>query len=108
MLKEEFDQRGITMETLQDVFPLHQAHPPPAAPAPAQVPLSPPVPSTPQMHDSLVSSGLGRAQVVVNLPHSLEAVAISSDDNPIEKYEDHLPAEDDSEEDKEIDDVVRE
>jgi len=35
MLQEEFEQRGITMETLQHVFPLHQAHPPPAPPTPA-------------------------------------------------------------------------
>ena len=49
--QEEFEQRGITMETLQHVFPLHQAHSPPAPPALAQGPPSLPVPSTPQMPD---------------------------------------------------------
>ena len=32
LLREEFEQREITMETLQHVFPLHQAHPPPTKP----------------------------------------------------------------------------
>ena len=45
MLREEFEQRGITMKTFQHFFPLHQAHPPPAPPAPAQGPPSPLVPS---------------------------------------------------------------
>jgi len=57
------------METLQDVFPLRQAHPPPAQPAPAQGPPSPPIPSTPQMPDSP-----GEAHVVVDLLDRLEIV----------------------------------
>ena len=30
LLSEDFEQRGVPMETLQHVFLLHQAHPPPA------------------------------------------------------------------------------
>jgi len=36
MLHEEFEQMGITIETLLYIFPLHQAHPPPAPPVLAQ------------------------------------------------------------------------
>ena len=40
LLREEFELRGLTMETLQHGFPLYQVHPPPAAPVPAQGPPS--------------------------------------------------------------------
>ena len=33
LLREEFDLRGITMETLQHVFPLHQVQPPTCSPS---------------------------------------------------------------------------
>ena len=42
LLREEFELRGITMETLQHVVALHEVHPPSIAPAPAQGPPSPP------------------------------------------------------------------
>jgi len=75
LLREEFEERGITLETLQHVFPLHQAHPPPAALAPAQGPPSPPAPGTPLMSDSP-----GEAHVVIDVPDTPDTVVISSED----------------------------
>jgi len=54
------------------------------------------------MPDSPVPSGLGEAQVVVDLPDLLEVVMISLDDEPIEEHKDHLSAEDDPEEDLDL------
>jgi len=99
MLREEFELRGITMETLQHVFPLHQAHPSPAPPAPAQGPPSSLAPGTPLMPDSP-----GEACVVVDLPDALEIVVLSSDNKLMEGCED----EDDPDEDQEIDRIVEE
>ena len=81
------------METLQHVFPLHQAPPPPAIPA-AQRPPSSPVPGTPLMPDSP-----GEAHVVIDLPDTPDLVVISSGD------EGHQGEEDDPEEDQDIDEV---
>lgn len=99
MLREDFEQRAITMGTLQHVFPLHQAHPPPAPPAPAQGPLSPLVLGTPQMSDSP-----GEAHVVMDLPDTSEIVVLSSDDELMEGFEDK----DDLEEDQEVDEIAEE
>ena len=92
LLREEFDQRGLTMETLQHVFPLHQAHPPPVVPPPAQEPPIPPVPGTPLMPESP-----GEAYEVINIPDTPDLVVISS-------TEDHQDEEDDPEEDPKEDD----
>ena len=89
MLREELDQRGIVMETLQHVFPLHQAHPPPTPLASAQGPLSPSVLGASQMLDSL-----GEAQMVVDLPDTPEIVVVT-----MEGFDGHLEEEDDPEED---------
>ena len=94
LLTEEFEQMGVTMETLQHVFPLHQVHPLPTAPAPMQGPPSPPTPGTPLMPDSL-----GEAHVVIDLPDTPEIVLVSSED------EGHQEEEDDPEEDQDIDEV---
>jgi len=92
------------METLQHVFSLHQAHPPPAAPppvqgppflpAPAQGPPFPPVPDTPLMPDNP-----GEAHVVIDLPETPDLVVISSGD------EGHQDEKDDPEEDHDSDEV---
>ena len=105
LLKEEFELRGITMETLQHVFPLHQAPPPPATlapaqgrpspPAPAQGPRSPPAPGTPLMPNSP-----REAHVVIDLPDIPDLVVTSSGD------EGHQGEEDDPEEDQDIDEAV--
>ena len=63
------------METLQHVFPLHQAHPPPTAPVPVQEPPFPPAPDAP-----VTSKGPGEVHVVVDLPDTPEIVVISSRD----------------------------
>ena len=76
------------METLQHVFPLHQAHPPPAAPVPAQGPPSLPAPDTPLMPDSL-----REAHVVINIPDTPKIVVVSSEDKGHQE-EEHDPKED--------------
>ena len=91
------------METLQQVFPLHQAYSPLAPPAPTQGPPSPPLLGTPQMPDSL-----GEAYVVVDLPDTSKVAIVTYDDEPMEDFEGHLEEEDDLEEDQEIDEVVEE
>ena len=85
LLRKEFELKGITMETLQHVFPLHQIHPPPVAPtpapaqgppslpAPAQKPPIPPAPGTPLMPESP-----GEAYVVIDIPNTPDLVVISS------------------------------
>jgi len=80
------------METLQHVFPLHQAPPPPTAPATAQGPPFPSAPGTPLMPDSP-----GEAHMVIDLPNTPDLLVISSGD------EGHQGEEDDPEEDQDID-----
>ena len=75
LLRKEFEQKGITVETLWHVFPLNQAHPLSVALAPAKGPPFPPAPSTPLMPDSL-----GEAYVVIDLPDTTEIVMVSSED----------------------------
>jgi len=94
LLREEFELRGITMETVQYVFPLHQLPSPPTAPAPAQGPPSPPVPGIPMIPDSP-----GEAHVVIDLPDGPDLVVISSGD------EGHQEEEDDPEKDQDSDEV---
>ena len=50
------------------------------------------------MPDSPVPLGSVEAQVVVHLPESPEVLMISSNDEPMEEPEDHLPVEDDPKE----------
>ena len=100
-IHQEFEQRGIIMETLQHVFPLHQAHPPPVPPTPAQGPPSSHVLHTPQMPDSP-----GEAHVVVDLRDTSEIIVVSSDDEPMEGFESYLKEKYDPEEDQEIDEAV--
>ena len=78
------------METLQHIFLLHQAHLPPAAPAPTQGPPSQPALGTPLMPDSP-----GEAHVVIDLPDTPEIVVASSEDEGHQE-------EDDPEEDQHI------
>ena len=80
------------METLQHVFPLHQVHPPPVAPAPAQEPPIPPVPGAPLMLESP-----GEAHEVINIPDTPDLVVISSSEDHQEEEDD--PEEEDPEED---------
>jgi len=94
---------GVTMETLGHVFPLHQAHPPTAPPAPAQGPPSPPTSGTPLMPNSP-----GEVHVVVDLPNTLEIVVVSFEDEAMEGFEAHLEEEEDPEEDQDIDKAVME
>jgi len=101
LLREEFEHRGITVETLQHVFPLHQAHPPAALAAAAQGPPLSPAPGTPLMPDSL-----GEAHVVVDLPDTPEIVVVSFEDDAMEGFEGHLEEEDDPEEDQDINEAV--
>jgi len=56
---------------------------PPAVPAPAQRPPSPPAPSTPLMLDSH-----GDAHVVIDLPDTLEIVVVSYKDKGHQEEED--------------------
>ena len=72
LLREEFDQKGITMEILIHIFPLNQVPPPPAPPAPAQGPHSPLVSGTPPLPDSS-----GEAHVVIDIPDTPDLVVIS-------------------------------
>ena len=99
LLREEFELRGLTMETLQHVFPLYQVHPPPAAPVPAQGPPSPPAPAQgppipPAPDTPLMPDNPGEAYVVIDIPSTPEVVVLSSGD------EDHQEEEDDPEEDQ--------
>ena len=80
------------METLQHVFPLHQAHPPSEAPALAQGPPSPPAPGAPVMPENP-----GEVHVVVDCPDTPKIVVINSGDG------DHQDEEDDPEKDQDID-----
>ena len=82
------------METLQHVFLLHQAPPPPAAPTPAQGPPFPPTPGIPLMPDSP-----GEAYVVIDLPDTPEILVVSSEDKG------HQEEEDDPKEDQDIDEA---
>ena len=82
------------METLQHVFPLHQAHPLPATPVLAQGPPLPHVLGTLQMPDSP-----GVARVVVDLPDAPKVVVVSFDSEPMEGFEGHLEEEDNPKED---------
>lgn len=54
------------METLQYIFSLHFASPPPAHLTPAQGPPSPPTPGAPQLPDSPVSLGFGEGVPLFN------------------------------------------
>jgi len=106
---EEFDQRVITMETLQHVFPLHQARSPPAAPAPAHGPPSPPVPAQglpfpPVPCIPLMPDSPGEAHVVIELPDTPDLVVISSGDEGHQGEEDDLEK-DDPEQDQDIEEV---
>ena len=94
-MREEFEQRGIIMETLQHVFLLHQVHPSPAGPALAQGPPSPPALGTPLMSDSPAE-----VHVVIDLRDTPEIVVVSSED------EGHPKEEDDPEDDQDIDEAV--
>jgi len=87
------------VETLQHVFLLHQAHPLPAPLAPAQGP-----PSSATLGTCLMPDSLGEADVVVDLPDTLEFVVVSSDNEPMDGFEDK----DDPEEDQEINEIVEE
>jgi len=100
LLREEFELRGITMETLQFVFPLHQVYPPLVSPAPAQGPPSlltpaqgPPIPPAPDT--SLMPDTPGKAHVVIDIPDTPDLVVISSSS----RDEDHQGEEDDPEKD---------
>jgi len=90
------------METLQHIFPLHQAPPSLVPPTPAQRPPSPPAPTTPQMPNSPVPLGLWEAHMVMDLSDSLEVVVISIDDKPMEDLDDHLEADNNLEEDLQL------
>ena len=93
---------GVTIEALQHVFPLHKSPPLLAPPTLAQGALAPPTSGTPQMPNNPVPSRSGEAHVVIDLPDSLGVVVISSDDEPIEDFEDHLKVEDDPEKDLQL------
>jgi len=90
LLKEEFEQREITIEILSYIFPLYFAPPSPAPPVLTQGPPSPPVSGTPQPPDGLVSSksrdGIplanesGEVHMVVDLPDTTQLVKLSSND----------------------------
>ena len=94
LLNEEFKLRGITMETLQYLFPLHFTPPQPAR---TQWPLTPPVQGAPQLLDNLVSLGSGDIHVVMDIPDTPQIVELSSNYEPMEDLEDHLEAEEDLE-----------
>ena len=109
LLREEFELRGLTMETLQHVFPLYQVHPPPAAPVPAQGPPSPPAPAQgppipPAPATPLMPDSPGEAYVVIDIPSTPEVVVISSGDEDHQGDEDD-PEEDDPEEDQDSDEM---
>ena len=82
------------METLQYVFPLHQAHPPAALAAAAQEPPLSPAPGTPLMPDSL-----GEAHVVVDLPDTPEIVVVDSEDEAMKGFRGYLEDQCDPKED---------
>ena len=87
------------METLQYIFPLHQAHPLPALPTPAQIPPSPSPPGTP-----LIPDNPRKAHVLVDIPNTPVIVVVSSDDEPMGGFD----SEDGPKEDQEIDEKVEE
>ena len=88
------------------MFFLYTMHLPPP-PAPSQGPPSPLAPGTPQMPDSLVSSGYREAHVVVHIPHTLEIAVINSDDERIENPKEDPEADPEFEE-HQIDHEVKE
>ena len=90
LLIEEFEERGITMDTLQRVFPLHQAPPLPVPSATAQGPPSPPAPITLKIPSSPVSSRSGNAHVVVHICDTPDIMVISSDSVPMEDSKEDL------------------
>ena len=73
------------METLQHLFPLHQAHPSAVPLAPTQGPTSLPASGT-----SLMADHLGEAYMVVDLLDTLQIVVVSFDDESMEGFEGYL------------------
>ena len=96
MLREEFEQRGTTMETFQHVFFTQGTS------------------STCTTGTPLMLDNRGEVRVVVDLPDTLEIVVLSLNDESIEGLEDHLEDkdnledEDDPKEDQEIEKVGKE
>ena len=75
LLREEIEQRGITMETLQHIFPLYQVHPSPAAPALAQG-----SPSSLALGTPLMPGSPGEDHMVIDLLDTPDIVVASYDD----------------------------
>ena len=96
LTREELEQRGISYDSLPQIFPALEVPifvppPPPQGPQPGSPPHADPVNGEPNAEDSGASDAV---HIIVDIPDSPEFIVISSDDDEEEPEEEIEPEED--------------